>query len=190
MSTPRSGPPGRDSDSLSLSAADDALVEAYDAHFDAIYAYCLGRLFNRELAEDAASAVFVKLIENRAAAMRLDNAGRRAWLYAAARPIVTNMIRTADVRARILKDLAIARQSSRPRDGDGGPADFPELDWPALYATIHRLELKYQDMLVLRYIGGLEIPTIARIVGKKPGAVRTMLWRAIRRLKRQMEAQT
>ena len=47
-------------------ARDDttAFVQLYRSHYDAIFRYCVHRLFERAKAEDATSEVFLKVIEN------------------------------------------------------------------------------------------------------------------------------
>jgi len=43
-------------------------------------------------------------------------------------------------------------------------------------------------VVALRVLGGLEVAEVARIVGKRPGAVRVLAHRGLRRLAKRMEA--
>jgi len=41
-----------------------AFVQLYRSHYDAVFRYCVHRLFERQAAEDVTSDVFLKVVEN------------------------------------------------------------------------------------------------------------------------------
>ena len=67
-----------------------AFAPLYRHYVRPIYAFCHQRLGDRELAEDATSQVFVNAF---AALPRYQSGSFRAWLYAIARNVVTDMRR-------------------------------------------------------------------------------------------------
>jgi RNA polymerase sigma-70 factor (ECF subfamily) len=43
------------------------------------------------------------------------------------------------------------------------------------------------DVVLMRVVGGLDVDQVARVLGKEPGAVRSLQHRALRRLARQLD---
>ena len=57
----------------------------------------------------------------------------------------------------------------------------------AALALLAELPPDQAEVVVLRVVGGLEVAEVARIVGKRPGAVRVLAHRGLRRLARRLE---
>ena len=66
-----------------------ACAALYDRHYDAVYRYCYYHVGDVALAQDLASEVFVRMIENLAT---FDERGRPllAWLYTIARNLIAD----------------------------------------------------------------------------------------------------
>jgi RNA polymerase sigma-70 factor (ECF subfamily) len=58
----------------------------------------------------------------------------------------------------------------------------------AALALLAELPPDQAEVVVLRVVGGLEVAEVARIVGKRPGAVRVLAHRGLRRLAERVEA--
>lgn len=56
-------------------------------------------------------------------------------------------------------------------------------------ALVATLPADRAELVMLRVVAGLDVPTIARIVGKSPGAVRVGVHRALRALEKDPRAQ-
>ena len=52
----------------------------------------------------------------------------------------------------------------------------------AIAALTSALPAEQAEIVVLRVVGGLPVEEVARVIGKKPGAVRVLQHRALRRL--------
>lgn len=61
-----------------------------------------------------------------------------------------------------------------------------ELDYRAVRVAMSQLPLKYQEVLTLRYGENKKLAEIASILCKKEGTVKSLLSRALTRLKRQL----
>jgi RNA polymerase sigma-70 factor (ECF subfamily) len=57
----------------------------------------------------------------------------------------------------------------------------------AALALVAELPPDQAEVVALRVLGGLEVAEVARIVGKRPGAVRVLAHRGLRRLAKQVE---
>ena len=161
----------------------DGIVGVYENSFREIFSYCAYRLFSKHLAEDATSAVFLRLVEQYPTLRGENKRKIRNWLYGTASNVVARYLRDAKRRRDILTELARERQSrlAAGSDGDG------RLDWPVLYEAIGKLKRRQQEILVLRYFQGLQTSAIAEALGMKDVTVRVQLSRAVKRLGLELE---
>jgi RNA polymerase sigma-70 factor (ECF subfamily) len=58
----------------------------------------------------------------------------------------------------------------------------------AALALVAELPADQTEVVALRVLGGLEVAEVARIVGKRPGAVRVLAYRGLRRLAKLLKA--
>lgn len=160
----------------------DEILALYEAFFVEVYTYCAHRLFSRDLAEDAAAAVFLRLVEKHGELKERTKASIRNWLYGTASNVVALHVRDSKRRLAITTELS--RERSSP--GSDGSAASEKLDWPALYEAISRLPQADQDVITMRYFGGLDSIAIAEAMGITRIAARVRLTRAIKRLRREL----
>jgi RNA polymerase sigma-70 factor (ECF subfamily) len=148
-----------------------AFEPLYDRYLDHIYAYCYRRLGTRELAEDATSQVFVKALAG-LSKFRADSF--RAWIYTIARNVVIDVHR-AKSPLPLIEDAEIGALT------DDGAIDgrIGELDVRRLLA---QLTPEQRDVVELR-LSGMTGPEIAEILGRSPGAVRALQFRAYQHLR-------
>ena len=52
-----------------------------------------------------------------------------------------------------------------------------------LYAAMNRLGDEQREVLLLRFMEGFDVRTVAKMIGKKPGAVRVIQHRAVQALR-------
>jgi RNA polymerase sigma-70 factor (ECF subfamily) len=159
------------------------IVRIYGNHFREIFGYCVHRLFTKDLAEDATSAVFLRLVERYPALRTKSGPEIRNWLYGTASNVMAGFLREARRRKEVLAEVARQRQD---RLAQGLSCDG-ELDWPALYEAMSKLDRRQQDILILRYFQGLETSAIAQALGMRHVTVRVRLSRAVKKLKRLLE---
>lgn len=160
----------------------DAVLAIYKSCAGEIFGYCLRRLYSRQLAEDAASAVFLRLVEQFSLISGKSDQEVRYWLYGTASNAVAALLRDRRRRDETLADVARARQTLGDRD-----TCTDRLDWPLLYHAISKLSSRQQEILVLRYFQDLETSAIAEALGMKHVAVRVQLSRAVKKLRRELE---
>jgi len=155
-----------------------AFDELYSRMVDDVYAYVRGQCRNDAEAEDIIANVFLKAWRS----MRSYRAGSgqfRRWLFAIAR----NELKRA--------------WAQRKREAAPLPEELPQaaFDAPGLDVStrdlLHRalavLTPDQRDVVVLRYYGGKSHQEIAAILGKREGAVRALLLRALRTMRKAMD---
>jgi RNA polymerase sigma-70 factor (ECF subfamily) len=104
----------------------------------------------------------------------------RGWLFTLARRRVTDMRRYEARRLVRLTDNAV--ELDRPGADDTAVAALDNLSTEAALALIASLPREQAEVIVLRVVAGLDVGQVARIVGKRPGAVRVAAHRGLRAL--------
>jgi RNA polymerase sigma factor (sigma-70 family) len=109
-----------------------------------------------------------------------DEAQLRSWLYGTASNVVAKSLKDAKKLAEIMSDYARRRPMV---SGDGlDRTQYP--DWPIVHAAILTLPMRYQELVVLKYMQGMDIAAIAGATGVKAVTVRVRLSRAVKRLRK------
>jgi RNA polymerase sigma-70 factor (ECF subfamily) len=80
----------------------NAFALLYRRHYDAVFKYCVHRLFHRHLAEDVTSEVFLKVVE-KFHGFKGGERQFRNWLYKIATNEVNNHLRRAARRSGLLE---------------------------------------------------------------------------------------
>jgi RNA polymerase sigma-70 factor, ECF subfamily len=163
--------------SLDLTAPLDAATvgRLFDAFYDPIYRYCLRRLYFRHIAEDAVSEVFLTMARRIGEFRGKGLHDFRAWIYVIAANQVNQVIRQ-QFRERRLLDTLAERTPKGERDGR-------ERRWAALHQVLLTLDEEQQHLVCLRFFQRLSHEEIAQIVGKRAGAVRVTIHRALKKLR-------
>lgn len=155
------------------------LVDVYRSFLGRIYAYCARRLYRSDLAEDAASACFLRFVEQYDTLRGKSYIELRNWLYGTASNAVAKILRDERrlrlIQADVARDIAVAFPS---RDA--------MLDWPAVYQAIGKLSDREREVLILRFYEDLETLAISKILGIRHVTVRVRLSRAIKKIRRHL----
>ena len=154
-----------------------AFVQLYRSHYDAVFRYCVHRLFERQMAEDITSEVFLKVVEN-IHGFKGDEKQFRCWLYRIATNAVNNHLRKTARRNRLLK---IPRGQTNSQVADCGEM-FEKL--AVLRKAVFTLRPRYQTIITLRFFENLKLTEIAEVLGSSPGTVRSQLTRALAKLRK------
>lgn len=154
-----------------------ALGRLYELYYERIYRFCVHRLFNRTVAEDITSSVFVTVAGAIRSFQGQTEQDFRSWLFAIAANQANAYIRKTSRRRRLLDSAVATRRATQP---DAGP--WTQLDWPVLYAAIMKLKPEHQTILTLRFFENMDYEEIGRIVDARPATVRVTLHRILRRL--------
>jgi RNA polymerase sigma-70 factor (ECF subfamily) len=163
----------------------DAFRAIYERHFDGVYGYLLTALRDRHEAEDGTQEVFIRALRG---LPRYEFRGSpfEAWLFRIVRNHTLNVKRglppasPADP-ARI--DLW--RDQRDVRADGGGARSGRDQD---LLVFIERLPPSQRQVLVLRYMIGLEWRDIATVLNRSSGAVRQLEQRAFSYLRKRLDA--
>lgn len=159
----------------------EALGRLYELYYERIFRFCVHRLFDKEIAEDVTSGVFLDVargIRRFAGRTEQDFA---SWVYAIAANQANAYIRKASRRKKLLAEAAASVSVSHGTD------DTPEPDWPALYAAILKLKPLHQTIITLRFFENLPYEQIAKILNVKDATLRVTMHRILEKLRSHLQ---
>jgi RNA polymerase sigma-70 factor (ECF subfamily) len=153
--------------------------ELYRLYFDRVYAYARLVLRDEHGAEDVAQQTFLRVLE---ALPRYERRSQpfRAWLFVIARHAVI------DYRARLNRaDRCDPHLLEVMRDRTAPDAGYSTGE---LAPHVMRLPLAQRQVVFLRYVMDLSPAEIADVLGRSPAGVRQLQSRAVRTLRRRLDA--
>ena len=160
-----------------VAAGDQAAFElVYQGLVDELYSYVRGQCRSETDAEDIVASVFFKAWRS-ANRYRLGSQSFRPWMYGIARNEVRNHWRLSDESLPLL-DTDIAAPAGETFDDASAPA--------VLARAMGTLTPEQREVVVLRYFSEKTHSEIALIMGKREGSVRSLLHRALQRMRKAM----
>ncbi|MFJ8820253.1 RNA polymerase sigma factor [Streptomyces sp. NPDC102467] len=134
-------------------------------------------------AEDVAAEAWLEIARD-LGRFRGDGAGFRGWTATIARHRALDLLRRQKVRPqpsaleRDVLDLPAAQNTAEQV--------FEILSTERALALLAALPRDQREAVLLRVVVGLDGPAAGRVLGKRPGAVRTAAYRGLKRLARQL----
>lgn len=158
-------------------SGEQAFERLYRSHVQDVYRYALMVLRNRDDAEDVAQTTFLKAYR---AYQRGDRPRHpRKWLITIAHNTCGTRIRDARRRPQ---EVALEEQLVEPTPVAGGGVDVQEL-----VRAVGALSFNQRAALVMRELEGRTYAEIAEVLELSTSAVETLLFRARRALREQLE---
>jgi RNA polymerase sigma-70 factor (ECF subfamily) len=129
--------------------------------------------------EDVAAETWVQVVRG-LRSFRGDQQAWRAWLFTTARRRAIDLARQRSRRPEApLDGVAVAQL---PRTEDSADVALEHLSTAAAIALLSELPPLQAEVILLRVVAGLDTESVARLLGKSPGAVRVAAHRGLRRL--------
>jgi RNA polymerase sigma-70 factor (ECF subfamily) len=156
----------------------DAFAELYDQHQPAIYRYISYRVGSDATAEDLTSEVFVRLVD------RIDDftyQGRPllAWLYTIARNLVNDHHRKGGRSEMVPLDETLRASNPNPETVANDALDFQRC-----VEALDQLTDSQRQVIILRFLEGLDNKTVAQLMDKSYGAVKALQHRGLATMRR------
>jgi RNA polymerase sigma-70 factor, ECF subfamily len=144
------------------------LLELYDDALPHVYGYLLARCGDRNVAEDLTAESFLAAVH----AVRKPGAPDPSvpWLIGVARHKLADHWRRAEREQRGLRLLAEPDQAEDPWD--------EAVDRIRAHEVLGRLGAHHRAALTLRYLDGLPVPEVARLLDRTVHATEALLVRA------------
>jgi len=170
-------------DSLVLRARTeaDALGRLYEMYYERIFRFCVHRLFDKEIAEDVTSAVFLDVARKIGSFEGCTEQDFGNWVYAIATNQANAHIRKTSRRKELLAEAARSMKACQSTN------EATELDWPGLYTAILKLKPQHQTIVTLRFFENLPYEQIAEIMNIKEATLRVTLHRILGKLQKHLQ---
>lgn len=154
--------------------------ECYDFYAPKIYRHVFYRLGSKELAEDVTSEVFTKTWEFLTEPTnKIKNL--RAFLYRIANNMIIDYYR-AKGRQPILIDEVMER--SLGDEGKGVKNLNSKFEFELVLEGLEKLNQEAKEILIWRYVDGLDVEEIAELTGKTKNAIYVAIHRGLKELRK------
>lgn len=154
----------------------EAFGGIYDELVKPIYRYIYYRV-EPQIAEDLTEETFLKAWKALPKYKKTKHPFS-AWVFRIAHNLVCDYYRKNKTTSEIDENVADENRSSSPKEQVN-----LKLNQVKLHKAIKKLPENYQQVIILKYINEEENPAIAKIIGKSEGAVRTLQFRALEKLR-------
>ena len=170
---------------------EEAVVALYQRALPVIYRYALARLGRPDLVEDVVSEVFLVMVESIDELRTEQEAGFYAWLLQIAQGKISRALRNVTRNERKHIPLPGTQASDQynsveliATDLVSNPVELHELreTLEEVGLALGHLSSEQQVIVIGRFLAGQKIEDLAQALGKQPGAVRILQFRALNTL--------
>ncbi len=153
----------------------NAFDELYKKYFPLINRFIYHKVSEEEVRRDIVSNVFFKALKNIYKFKYMYKGAFSGWLYRIAINEVTDYYRKNGRAKKLVQEVKLNQISPLSED--------IEINYDNLRIAIKKLNDKEQNVIILRYFEKMSNQEIAEILGKKEGAVKVQVHRAMQKLK-------
>ena len=158
----------------------DAFGILYDKYVDAIYRFVLFKVGNQQEAQDITSESFIKAWKYIVEQQNIKNP--RALIYKIARNLVIDYYRTNKSRISVDIESVALHLASNESDTPQGAYLKTEIQETVMKA-LAEIKDEYREVIILKFVEGVSIGEIAKILNRSHGAIRVLIHRATKALK-------
>ncbi len=159
----------------------DTFERLFEEHAERLFSFLAYRTGDRALAEDLLSETFERVLRSR---QRFDprRGSERRWLYTIALNLLRDHARRQKHEDRVLRQVGAGAALEEP---DPGLAAVEHRD--ELHRALATLSEEEREALALRFGADLKLRDVARIVGDGESAVEGRIYRALRKLRDELD---
>ena len=166
-----------------------AFGQVFDLWYKPIFGYILRRTADYDLSKDIAAETFLKAFL-KIGGFRYRGISLSSWLYRIATNELNQYYRSSKYKPQSLQQLLEDPQMEKllhQQDDDEREMMEKELkafnDFNQIQANLVKLDIKYQEVIALRYFEQKTNSEIAAILDKNEGTVKSLLSRGLEKLK-------
>ena len=166
-----------------------AISMLYHRFLPVVYRFVLARIGDPYQAEDITSETFFAVLEGIAHTRAENELGFAAWILGIARNQVAMHFR----RQRTRPETALDLSDDAPLFGVAGEGDPLAIitareSWHEIVAALNRLTEDQRTVVLYRCVLGYSAEEVGQLMGKQPGTVRALQFRALSSLARLLAA--
>lgn len=157
----------------------DAIEKLYNAYFRKAYLYTFSLCGSSQLAEDIVQEAFVKAM----LALECTHGNVQAWLFSVCKNLWIDHMR----KVRYMSDVELESINLPDSSSDFISNIIKTEESARIYKLILAMPHSFREVLILFYYSDLPQNKIAELMNISEGAVRTLLYRARKKLKNVLE---
>ncbi len=162
----------------------EAFQEIYDHYFSQIYAFCLNRVLNEEVAKDITSQVFYEAVKGVKFFNTIKRVRFASWLY----KVTNNKI--VDHYRRNKKEIIVEIQELEIEEERSPDQEIKEEYLQRQIAfVLDSINPRYQKILSLKFYSDLSNPEISEILNVKISQVAVLLHRSLKAFRKNFKRQ-
>ncbi len=159
-----------------------ALRALHQRFYEPVARYVQFKVGDPHMVEDLTGEVFVRVLQGLKRGQGWQDSPQ-GWIMGIARHVVADHYRQKERVAEVeLSDQLAATAGASP-DHQAVLSERKRL----LEQAIHRLSDEQRDVILLRFMEGIDIQGVAKAIRKTPGAVKALQYRALRALAEMMQ---
>lgn len=155
-----------------------ALTRIYEENFDRIYRYIVLKIGDRTEAEDMTQQVFLNAIKS-ISSYKWKGMPFASWLYRIAHNQIVDYYRKKSRRPTVPLEKVVIADSEDPRQ-----VAERQLEIEELARATKKLTHAQQEVISLRFAGGLSVAEVAKAMGRSEGAIKALQHSAILSLRK------
>lgn len=161
---------------MEQSSLRQSFLESFDAYSDAIFRFCLVKTSNKELSEDLTQETFMRYYQALSDGKTMSN--ERSFLYTIANNLIIDWYRKKKATSLdALEESGFEAHDAKADDPESAAAIAEIL------AAVEELDEKDREVVVLRFIEGLDPKDIAQILNESANVVSVRITRALGKVK-------
>jgi RNA polymerase sigma-70 factor (ECF subfamily) len=151
----------------------EAFAQLYEEYFDRIYRYLVFKIGDKMEAEDVTQQVFLNALQS-IASFKWKGVSFSAWLYRIAHNQAVDFLRRKSKRVSVSLNELLVASNDNPQLAAEQKSDIEQL----ILAT-RQLTKAQREVIALRFAGGLSVAEVAKVMGKRDGAVKALQHSAV-----------
>ena len=160
----------------------DAAGLLFDHYYPRVYRYALSKLGRAQDAEDIAAETFARVLR-RLEDFRWRGAGFEPWIFRIAYNLVVDHYRGSG------REQLTEEDESTPDEVTPEDLYFQTESASELSQMLNRLSNDQRDVLLLRFVAGLDTDEICHVLGRNANAIRQLQFRALQTMRERMHGE-
>ena len=164
---------------MQQSSLKEDFLTSFDSYSDAIYRFCLVKTSNKEVSEDLVQETFMRYWQSLSAGKEMRNT--RSLLYTIANNLIIDWYR----KKKALSLDALHEDGYEPSE-ERSLSSESEAELNGILEVIEDLEEKDKEVLLMRYVEGLDPKDIAEIQGESTNVISIRIHRATQKVQKKL----
>lgn len=160
-----------------------AFAALYRAYLPTVFKFLYYRVGSKAQTEDMTAEVFLRALR-KIGDFTWTGADFGAWLLRIARNLVLDEAKSSRSKLEVLEE-ALPEEAA----GEAPTAEsqvLENLSNEEIYGAIKRLKPDQQEIITMRFLQGMNVADVAKVMGKKEGTVRTLQFRGLKALEKML----